>query len=204
MQDGFLHRLSQPGPDPGGGAAAAHGGLLALSIMEKVSQLDAARPMPDDRRAAWDELLRHIRGLKKEVRLLRERDCSAYMKLAQARAAGAGGSGLAQAWEEAILCPMAIMEASVAALKALSELGGVCGKHLVADLQVAAEFLAAVFRGAGHIARTNVRLLARDGIEDRYTERLSALSMHAEDRLRKVLQQLLERLEPPDFRSTDR
>lgn len=194
MNDAFLDRLSQPRPDPGGGAAAAHGGLLGLAIMEKIARLEAARPKQGNREDTWTELLHHIRMLTKEFRVLQDRDSDAYMKLTDARSSKAGNTrALEQAWEEAILCPMAIMEVSVAALKVLSEIGNFSGKHLVADLQVALEFLGASFRGACHIARSNVSLLARDRIEDRYSARLSELLWHAEDKLGTVKEQLRQR-----------
>jgi len=196
MQDTFLNQLAQPRPDPGGGAAAAHGGLLSLAIMEKVVRLEVGRVPRDERKSDWQDLLQRIRTLADEFHWLREGDCVAYMKLAEAKAAGLRGCALADAWEEAIACPMMMAKCSVRTLGVLSDIGSLCGKHLIADLQVAAEFLAATFRGAFHIAKSNVHAMSRDGIDDRHSARLSDQLIRAESQLRSVQEQLRLRSVP--------
>lgn len=191
MNDDFLDQLAQPRPDPGGGAAAAHGSMLGLAIMEKIARLETARADRGDGHATWKELLQHVGLMTKEFRSLRQRDCDAYMKLAQARGASSTPEQqLEAAWAEAIRGPMAIMEASVAALQLLAQIGKRSSKHLIADLQVASEFLSAGCRGACHIARSNVSLLARHNLEDRYSESISALLSQMEKKLDSVREQL--------------
>jgi formiminotetrahydrofolate cyclodeaminase len=190
MDDGFLDRLAQPGPDPGGGAAAAHGGLLALAIMKKVALLEMGRTRRADSVATWQELAGRIQTHTGHFLVLRERDSAAYLKLADARASARNDLTIAAAWEEAIACPMSIMETAEGALKAVSAMGGVCARHLIPDLQVAIEFLGASFRAASHIARSNVALILRDGGEDRFSHKLSALWARTESELRAAREQL--------------
>ncbi len=190
MHDAFLDQLAQPRPDPGGGAAAAHGGLLAVAIMEKIARLESRRTSRSDSEATWKELIHTIRAYTKEFHVLRERDCAAFLKLAEARAADRNESNLVGAWEEAVACPMLIMETAVGALRAVSTMGSSCGRHLLADLHVAAEFLAASFRAAFHIASSNIHLMVSDAREDRFSQGLSKLLTRAESELRSAQEQL--------------
>ncbi len=194
MHDAFLDQLAQPRPDPGGGAAAAHGGILALAIMEKIARLESKRTPHAESKPIWEELIHRIRTDSEAFRILRERDCTAFLKLAEARAAGLHGYDLVEAWEEAVACPMSIMETAAGALGAVSAIGSLCGRHLVADLHVAAEFLAASFRAAFHIAISNVNLMPNHAEKDRFALRLSGLLTLAESELKSAQEQL--RLRP--------
>ncbi len=155
----FLDQLSQPRPDPGGGAAAAYGGMLALALLEKVARLEAQRPSNQGGRQGWEEKLEQIKQLTTDLDRLREEDVRAYAQLARVRASGSRGRD----WEEAVAyglqVPREIMTQAREALALLAWAGARCRKHLVSDLQVAREFLGAAFQGAYHIARANLPLL---------------------------------------------
>jgi formiminotetrahydrofolate cyclodeaminase len=167
MADSFLEDLARPRPDPGGGAAAAHGGLLGVALLHKVVLLEAGRgedasppdPTPGSpasrRPFPWDRALKKVQDLMKTLTQLRERDVQAYFRLSRACAGGRAAELLA-AVREAVRCPVAIMEQSGAALSLLSEAGAHCRAHLVSDLLVACEFLGAAIQGAYHIASANL------------------------------------------------
>ena len=65
MPPSFLEQLAQPRPDPGGGAAAAYGGMLALALLAKVVQLEAQRPSNQGNRQDWEEKLEEIKQLRR-------------------------------------------------------------------------------------------------------------------------------------------
>jgi formiminotetrahydrofolate cyclodeaminase len=63
---------------------------------------------------------------------------------------------LADAVLFAVRCPRDIMTAAAAGLALADAAGADCRPHLVADVLVAAELLAATLRGAYHIAAANL------------------------------------------------
>jgi formiminotetrahydrofolate cyclodeaminase len=156
MTSSFLKQLSQPRPDPGGGAAAAYGGMLALALLAKVVQLEAQRPTNQGNRQVWEEKLAQIKQLTADLDRLREEDVKAYAQMAQVRASGDPGPGWQEAVDYALAVPREIMARAQEALVLLAWAGAHCRKHLVSDLQVAREFLGAALLGAYHIAWANL------------------------------------------------
>jgi formiminotetrahydrofolate cyclodeaminase len=69
---------------------------------------------------------------------------------------------MATALEEAVACPLRIMQQAQEGLALMAQAGAGCALHLVADLLVAGELLSAAWRGAHHIARANLPLMPRD------------------------------------------
>jgi len=160
MTPSFLEQLSQPRPDPGGGAAAAYGGMLALALVAKVAQLEAQRPANQGNRQVWEEKLGEIKLLSGDLERLREEDVRAYSQIAQVRASGSRGPEWQEAVEYALKVPQEIMARAREALALLAWAGARCRRHLVSDLQVGREFLGATLQGAYHIARANLPLVA--------------------------------------------
>jgi formiminotetrahydrofolate cyclodeaminase len=181
MTDSFLVELSEPRPDPGGGSAAAHGGLLGLALMQKVARLELRRPgISPENESFWSEGFKAIEELVAALALLRQEDTAAYMRMAEGRANGVRGAGLESLMLEAVRVPAAIMEACFKGLELLSRMKEACKAHLSADLRVAAEFLAAAIRGSFHIAIANVALLNDDEDRDEITKHLSSLLRQTE------------------------
>lgn len=162
MTSSFIDQLSQPRPDPGGGAAAAFGGMLALALLEKVAQLEMQRPSNKEKRQEWEEKLARIRQLTGDLDRLREEDVRAYALMVQARGAGSSSPEFQEAVEHGLEVPREIMARAWEALGLVAWAGARCGKHLISDLQVAREFLMAAGQGAYHIARANLPLLAQE------------------------------------------
>ncbi len=160
MTNSFLEQLSQPRPDPGGGAAAAYGGMLALALLAKVAQLEALRPSNQGNRQVWEEKLEQIKQLTADLDRLREEDVRAYFNLAQTRASACHDPVRKEAVAYALQVPQEIMGRAREALALVAWTGARCRKHLVSDLQVAREFLGAASQGACHIARANLPLVA--------------------------------------------
>ena len=175
MTDSFLDQLSQPRPDPGGGAAAAYGGMLALALLEKVVQLEAQRPANQGERQVWEEKLARIRQLSTDLDRLREEDVRAYAQMVQVRASGDRGRNWQEAVEYALNVPREIMARAREGLALLAWAGARCRRHLVSDLQVAREFLRAALQGAYHIARANLPLVADAGRRQELSRQLSQL-----------------------------
>lgn len=179
MKDSFLEGLSEPKPNPGGGAGSAHGALLALCIAEKVARLELGRHSKGEGALSTSSLAT-IEDLKGRLLSLREQDTQAYLRLAEAIASGAKGSQFADALAQAINCPMMIVKAGLRILACLAEIGESCKKHLLSDLQVALEFSFAAMRGAFHIARANVKLTPNSASRKKSLSRLAALQKEAE------------------------
>lgn len=160
MKESFLEELSKAQPNPGGGAAAAYGVLVALGLLEKVVRLELNRHGEGaGERRIWERRLEEVRKLSADFSSLCNEDVRAYLKLSQARASGKGGAELNGAIEEAIGCPVQIIEKVKLALELLSDASKGCKKHLVSDLQVGCELLGAAAEGAFHIACANLPLI---------------------------------------------
>lgn len=166
MSPRFLEDLAQARPDPGGGAAAAYGAKVGLALLEKVVQLELKRPhLENPHGASWDQTLTQLRQLRADFSRLQEQDVQAYMGLARCRGTGKPGSKLPVAVQEALEVPRQIMAQAHEALMLVAWAGTRGKKHLLADLLVAAEFLAAALQGAYHIACANLSLITE--VEDR-------------------------------------
>ena len=172
METSFLEQLSQPRPDPGGGAAAAYGGMLALALVAKVVQLEALRPANQGERQVWAEKFEQVQQLAADLDRLREEDVKAYAQMVEVRATGSRGPEWKEAVEYALKVPREIMDRAREALILLAWAGARCRKHLVSDLQVALEFLQAVLQGAHHIATANLPLVAEEGRRQAFSRQL--------------------------------
>lgn len=169
----FIQELAQPRPDPGGGAAAAFGGMVGLALLEKVAQLEAQRPANQGNRQAWEEKLEQIRRLTEDLDRLREEDVLAYRHLARVLNSGAPDPERQEVIKFATAVPREIMARAGEALGLVAWVGAACKKHLVSDLQVAREFLGAALQGAYHIARANLPLLADLATHEEFSRKLS-------------------------------
>lgn len=200
MQEDFLTRLARPRPDPGGGAAAAYAGRLALALLEKVVQLERRRRQDSTTEHPWARLTAVAATLSGEFSRLLEEDIEAYEKLQKAMRT-AVPAGLREAVDAAVDCPLRIMVGATRALPAITEAGMHCKKHLLADLLVAAELLGAVLQGAFHIASANVPLLAHPAARQECRARLGealAAGLEALGRTRKALSACPSESLPPD------
>lgn len=172
MTPSFLKQLSQPRPDPGGGAAAAYGGMVALALLAKVVQLEALRPANQGKRQVWEEKLEQVEQLTTDLDRLREEDVRAYAQMVQVRASGDPGPEWQEAVEYTMAVPREIMARTEEALTLVAWSGARCQKHLVSDLQVAREFLGAALLGAYHIAGANLPLVAEEGQRQAFSRQL--------------------------------
>jgi formiminotetrahydrofolate cyclodeaminase len=158
----FRNAGARPGPAPGGGAAAAHGAALGMALLEKVVRLEHQRQeLAGPPGFSWHDLLAQVRQVSAALLRLREEDVRAYFRLTRARTAG-DPEELAAALEEAVACPLRIMQHTQEGLGLIARGGAPCKLHLVSDLLVACELLGAAFRGAYHIARANLALMPQD------------------------------------------
>lgn len=159
-EEPFLLALERSTPVPGGGSAAAYAASVGLALLEKIVRLESERPRlaPAERRD-WEALLGRVRRSAEICRRLREEDSEAYVRLAEARRSKDEGV-IHGAWEQAIACPVGIMEEAHNALLLAREAGEHCKGHLVADILVVLQLLRAGWRGAYHIASANLGMAA--------------------------------------------
>jgi formiminotetrahydrofolate cyclodeaminase len=193
MDSAFLEALAQTRPDPGGGAAAAHGAALGLALLKKVVKLEQQRQ--ESGRGAhfpWDDLLKRARQVATAVGRLQKEDVQAYFNLTQARNSG-GSEKLAAALEEALGCPLRIMQQAQEGLALISQAGARCRMHLLSDLLVGCELLGAAFRGAHHIAHDNLLRMRSSSRRAVWAENLTHTLTAAEAMLQQVCAELLER-----------
>jgi len=172
MLSPFLEQLSQPRPDPGGGAAAAYGGMVALALLAKVAQLEAQRPGNPGNPQVWEEKLKQINRLTGDLDRLREEDVRAYAQMVRVRASSSQSSEWEEAVKSALKVPREIMARAWEALALLAWAGVRCRKHLVSDLQVGREFLGAALQGAYHIARANLPLVVDEAQRQAFSQQL--------------------------------
>jgi len=193
MDSAFLKALALARPDPGGGAAAAHSAALGLALLEKVVRLEHQRQGPAKNPGfPWHDLLARVSIVSAALLRLQEEDVQAYFSLAKALAAD-DPEALAPALEEAVACPLRIMQQAQEGLALISQSGGGCKLHLVPDLLVACELLGAAFRGAHHIARANLPLMRQDFKRAVWTEELTLTMSAIEAELLQVRAELLRR-----------
>lgn len=197
MDSSFLKVLARARPDPGGGAAAAHSAALGLALLEKVVRLEHQRQEPGKSPDfPWHDLLTRVRLVADALLRLQEEDVMAYSELVRARAQG-GPEKLAAALEEAVACPLRIMQQSQEGLALLSQVGSRCRLHLISDLLVACELLGAAFRAALHIAWANLPLMPSEARLAVWAESLSRTFCALEVEFQQVRVELLGRTASP-------
>jgi len=193
MDSSFLKALAKGRPDPGGGAAAAHSAALGLALLEKVVRLELGRQgTRDNPPFPWDDLLARAQVVAGALQRLQDEDVRAYFQLTRARTQG-DPEALAAALEEAVACPLRIMQQAQEGLCVLSQGGTRCKLHLVSDLLVAGELLGAAFRGAHHIARANLPLMRQEARRVVWAADLDHTLTTLESELQQVRTELLER-----------
>jgi formiminotetrahydrofolate cyclodeaminase len=193
MDSAFLKALAQARPDPGGGAAAAHGAALGLALLEKVVRLEQRRRFPEeDAGPFWSGLLAQVRLVAAGLLRLQAEDVEAYFQFTRARAQGDPNT-LAAALDEAVACPLRIMQQAQEGLCLLLRGGARCRPHLISDLLVACELLGAAFRGAHHIARANLPLMGQDPRRAIWTANLTHTLAALESEFQQVQAGLLAR-----------
>ena len=147
MDSAFLQALAQARPDPGGGAAAAHSAALGLALLAKVVQLEHRRQGPEKNPGVpWHDLLARVRLVAVALLRLQAEDVEAYFQLTRARTQG-DPDEMAAALDEAVACPLRIMQQAQEGLALMAQGGAGCALHLVADLLVACELLGAALGG---------------------------------------------------------
>lgn len=175
--DSFLDDLKRPQPDPGGGAAAAHGALLGMALLEKILLIErkrmSGREGDEHLIRSWESSFRNALDLQEAFVSLREEDVKAYHALAEAIRARGRTEQLQDALEAAIRCPLRIMECSREALAIVEAAGLNCRPHLVADVLVACEMLGAALAGACHIAVANLPLIQSAAVRAKWLSDLN-------------------------------
>lgn len=194
MTPSFLKDLARAQPNPGGGAAAAYGALLALALVEKVLGLeDRRRPPEENPLSPWERQLKRLSYLSASLSQLQEEDVQAYLNLARARKEGVRDPQLLAAVKQAIRVPREIMARAQAGLEAVAWAGQRCRRHLVSDLGVAVEFLAAALNGAYHIACANLPLVAETALRRQLADDLAEMARRGQETLMKVRTELAAR-----------
>ncbi|MBF0476673.1 MAG: cyclodeaminase/cyclohydrolase family protein [Deltaproteobacteria bacterium] len=157
MTKSFIDALARPQPNPGGGAASAYAATVALALLEKIVKIERRRDQiaPEDI-AYWDKQRDKISRLSKELTELRDRDGLVYLKLIEARSAGAPEEVINQAWDKTIECPLDMIRAVGQAMTCAHGVGLKCRRHLIPDVLVVCELLAGAAWGATYITKYNM------------------------------------------------
>lgn len=193
MEGSFLEQLAQPRPDPGGGAAAAYACAVGVALLDKVIRLETRRKS-EQLAQYWNDARAEVGRISTILNELREKDSVAYLKLAERRASPTVGDDAESAIAEAVACPRETIETALLAFECLSRVGSnLCKFHLVSDLQVACELMAASITGSYHIASANLCLFRNESTMERQQLDLSARLDSAVKVIDKVRQELILR-----------
>lgn len=177
MQDSFIKALADPSrPIPGGGAAAAYAGAVALALFEKIIRVEMRRHRDVAANEHWQDLLDQVSTLAKSFQRLRDRDGESYLNLAQAKRSGKSPAEVEAALKQATDCPIRIMEQACQALDCVLRAAEQVKTHLHSDLQVVCELLGGAGRGAQHIAQANLALMTDPDVRAGYQRRLNRLN----------------------------
>ena len=192
MVDPFIDDLAKPKPVPGGGAAAAHGACVALALLEKIVKVELLR-CRDSSEAEWKNLLQEVKESSRTFLNLREEDGRAYVRFAHARTFGKGKTEVLQALQQAIECPIRIMEEASKTLDQAARAGGRCQGHLLSDLLVVCEFLSATIRGTYRITQANLSLMEESAKRRKYQQRVEKVHSGGRELYESVVSALVQR-----------
>jgi len=192
MVDSFIEALAKPKPVPGGGAAAAHGACVGLALLEKIVQVELQRSL-DSSEAEWRNLLQEVKESASTLLQLRDEDGRAYVRFAQAKTFGKGKTEVLEALQQAIECPIRIMEEANEAFDFVDKVGMHCKGHLLPDLLVVGELLEATISGAHRIAQANLSLMEGSPERNEYQHRLAQILTASMELYECVISALVQR-----------
>jgi len=192
MADSFMDALARPKPVPGGGAAAAHGACVGLALLEKIVQVELQRSR-DSSEVEWRNLLREVKKSSSTLLQLRDKDGSVYVRFAQAKTFGKGKTEVFAALQQAIECPIRIMEEANEAVNFVAKTGMYCKGHLLSDLLVVCELLRGAISGAHRIAQANLILMEASPERSEYQDRLEQLLNDSRELYESVVSVLVQR-----------
>lgn len=195
---GFVHRVADDSPAPGGGSVAALAGALGAALGTMVANLSAHKRGWDHR---WEEFSAWaVRGKDCATALLRlvDEDTRAFDALLAAFRLPSVRVGRAEAIEaatrHAIEVPLAVMEASLEALAVVEGMAAEGLKSSVSDAGVGALLATAAVRGAHLNVRINAATLADAPARRAYLERGATLEARARSLEGEILTAVEERL----------
>jgi formiminotetrahydrofolate cyclodeaminase len=192
MVDSFIDSLARPKPVPGGGAAAAHGACVGLALLEKIVKVELHRSR-DSSEPEWKNLLQEVKKSASTLLQLRDEDGRAYILFAQAKTFGKGKTEVLEALEQAIECPIRIMEEASKTLDQAARAGNRCKDHLLSDVLVVCELLRAAITGTYRIAQANLSLMAESAKKSEYQGRLDQLQSDSMELYGSVVSGLVQR-----------
>ena len=192
MADSFMDALARPKPVPGGGAAAAHGACVGLALLEKIVQVELQRSR-DSSEVEWRNLLREVKKSSSTLLQLRDKDGRVYVRFAQAKTFGKAKTEVFAALQQAIECPISIMEEANAAVNFVARAGVHCKGHLLPDLLVVCELLRATISGAHRIAQANLSLMESSPERSDYQDRLEQLLTGSRELYEAAVSALVQR-----------
>ncbi len=196
MNEPFLVALANPEPSPGGGAAAGYIACLGVSLVKKIIRLELLRSRTSpELTSLWKDLLQQANEMEKTLEQLIEEDGRAYMEFVEART-DCRRKNFAAALDRAVECPVKIMKHVSEGLGLISEVGKLCGRHLLSDLLVSGESFLAAVRGAYHIAWANICLLPGNSPQKPAisTEEIRLLEQRCQEKHVMVQEQLRARM----------
>ncbi len=168
----FLELLPQPRPDPGGGAAAAFVGHLAVGLALKVARIELGR---GKNTSFWAEEERIVAALREDFCLHQDADIAAYADFVQARVQ-VKAEDVKRASVEIFEVPMLMIRSSGEALAELLKIAAACAPHLRSDVLAAAELLGGVILAAAAIGEANLQWLESGLREDKHRQLRDAVS----------------------------
>lgn len=185
--NGFLDRLAQRQPTPGGGSVAALAGALAACM----ARMAAAYSVGNKTEAAKAERVHTtMEELARADALLRElvsADAAAYETMtATAAEKGRDSVAYAAAVRDAAGVPLQIAAMTGRVLEILNGFSSDCSKYLISDLGVAAVLADATVRAAGFSVRINLSEIADRAVRDRMAAELEAIIDRASGSRRRI------------------
>ncbi|UCG12343.1 MAG: cyclodeaminase/cyclohydrolase family protein [Deltaproteobacteria bacterium] len=187
MGESFLAALARLAPVPGGGAAAAYGASVGVALLEKIVRLELKREgLTADLQQLWQSSLAQVSTLTRTFNRLRDQDGRAYLGFAQAKNSGLGEEAITAALEQAIECPVQIMQTAHDALTCVSNAAKHCKPHLLSDLSVVSELLKAAANGTYEIAQANLRVMVNASRKSECEKMLERLRRQCHETFRMV------------------
>lgn len=192
MGDLFLDALAKPEPVPGGGAAAAHGACVGLGLLEKIVAVELLRShAPLDFR--WEDLHQEVKQSSSSLLRLRDEDGKAYVRFARAKIFGKSRNEVLEALQQAIECPIEIMEEARKSLDLVAMAGKHCKVHLLSDLLVVGELLQAAIDATYWIAQANLSLMNESSLQRNYQSKVDQILAMSRESFEMVVSDILER-----------
>ncbi|HHH82473.1 MAG TPA: methenyltetrahydrofolate cyclohydrolase [Chloroflexi bacterium] len=201
---GFLDRLAEGTPTPGGGSAAAHAGAMGAALVAMVGRLTLGKKKYAEVQEQMEQLVQRAEALRRHLQEAVELDAQAFEGVMQAFRMPKGTEAEKQARREAIEqathkaaeVPLQVCRWCAEVVAMAADAAALGNRNAVSDAGSGAAMAGAGFQAAAYNVRINATSVSDRKAAQRWLEELEHLEAEVAEQGKRVRATLDQALNP--------